>query len=514
MNSVPLYTLLRSGFPEVQISGEIWITDGNGTLFQSSEVNSRYPARSLLKPLQFLATELFKNGVNAEWHTAALGSISGTDEQVSQLIKWTAGPETLQLVNRLKATGMGFSHSCFSKHLSILQASQKEGWSLDDYFSQKHPFHLRLNKTLAWVLEEPENLFEYVVDGCRLPTPVLHMDQIARVFQKLAHGFNHNGLLEMRNRMLKNPDWIGGPERIDSCLMKDNSQLLIAKEGADGLLGLGILPNKKFERGLGIVIKIASGYQPKAAALALKPLLESLGLKCNVSVPEGQGIRYHYEPWEKSKKNWIDISPMLSEKTAVWPGDEKFSRTVSLNVENNDHLTLSAIKTTLHIGAHTDSPSHFGKSEKSISEVELWKYQGQCQVVEVIKKAESQITREDISGVKILAPRLLFKTNSFQDPNHFNKDFCAFSPTLIEYLAERGCILVGIDTPSVDLYESKELLTHKTIQKCQMAILEGIDLGKVKPGIFELVAFPLKIEGGDASPVRALLLREGFPSES
>lgn len=71
---------------------------------------------------------------------------------------------------------------------------------------------------------------------------------------------------------------------------------------------------------------------------------------------------------------------------------------------------------------------------------------------------------------------------------------------------------MGIDTPSIDLFESKELASHKATLKTGMAILEGLILDRVEPGIYELVAFPLKIEGGDASPVRALLLNSKRPS--
>jgi arylformamidase len=64
---------------------------------------------------------------------------------------------------------------------------------------------------------------------------------------------------------------------------------------------------------------------------------------------------------------------------------------------------------------------------------------------------------------------------------------------------------VGIDTPSVDLADDKQLFVHHAIYEYDMAILEGIVLDQVIDGLYELIALPLKIKNGDASPVRAIL---------
>jgi len=509
MNPQPIYHLLRGGIPEVLISGEIWVVDGSKTIFQTAEVNSRYPARSLLKPFQYLATGHIEQKTSLDWHVAALGSISANSEQVEQLKRWTSSNPVADLVSRLH---LPVAHACFPKHLAIAQTCQNRGWPIEGYLTQSHPFHQSVLKTLSRMLGEPEESFEFVVDGCKLPSPVLRMDQIARLFQVLAQGGTEPELQIIRDMMIARPDWIGGPERVDTGLMKKNPNRLIAKEGADGLLAIGLLPNAIYPQGLGLVVKVASGYQPAAAALAIKPVLEKLGLQCDVQVPEGQSIQYHYKPWALPKKSWIDISPALNSQTAVWPGDESFSRKVALDTEKGNHMTLSSITTTLHVGAHADSPNHFGKGKAGIDAVELWRYQGACQVIEVKKTPHTEITLEDIKGVKIVAPRVLFKTNSFPDPNRFNTDFCAFSEGLIETLSSQGVVLMGIDTPSVDLFESKDLASHKATLKTKMAVLEGLVLNHVEPGLYDLVAFPLKIVGGDASPVRALLLSSGHPS--
>ena len=61
-------------------------------------------------------------------------------------------------------------------------------------------------------------------------------------------------------------------------------------------------------------------------------------------------------------------------------------------------------------------------------------------------------------------------------------------------------ILIGIDTPSVDVSSSKSLPGHNEFYQSNIRILEGITLSEVKEGLYELIALPLKFEGLDASP--------------
>ncbi len=202
----------------------------------------------------------------------------------------------------------------------------------------------------------------------------------------------------------------------------------------------------------------------------------------------------------------IDISPLISPRTAVFPGDRKFERNVVMDLAKGDNLTLSSITTTVHIGAHADAPSHYSKSGEAISERELSYYYGKVQVIEVAAQPFERIGAEDVT-VEILAPRVLFKTGSFPDPAQWNDDFNSLSAQLIQMLHSKGVILVGIDTPSVDPAPAKELLSHQAIANHDMAILEGLDLSQVEAGEYILSAFPLKIAGADASPVRAVLIR-------
>lgn len=203
-----------------------------------------------------------------------------------------------------------------------------------------------------------------------------------------------------------------------------------------------------------------------------------------------------------------DISPTVSPRLAVWPGDTPASREVLMDLDRGDPLTLSTLRGTAHLGAHADAPSHYGRGAASIESRDLSLYLGPCQVVRVATKAGSRIPPSAIPE-RLLAPRVLFATGTFPDPERFREDFAALEPALVDALKARGACLVGIDTPSIDLFESKDLPAHARCLAHDMAILEGLVLSHVPEGIYELIALPLRLEGFDASPVRAVLRARG-----
>jgi len=199
-----------------------------------------------------------------------------------------------------------------------------------------------------------------------------------------------------------------------------------------------------------------------------------------------------------------DISPLIAESLAVWPGDTPPRREILLEMARGDSVTLSTLHATVHLGAHADAPSHYRTFAPSIDARPLEFYLGPCQVIPVTVPPGSLIRPTDVPG-PILAERVLLATGSFPDPNRFNHDFAALDPGLVEYLHARGVRLIGVDTPSVDPFESRELPAHQAFFQHDLAILEGLVLRGVPAGLYELIALPLRLAGYDASPVRAIL---------
>jgi arylformamidase len=199
-----------------------------------------------------------------------------------------------------------------------------------------------------------------------------------------------------------------------------------------------------------------------------------------------------------------DVTPLISERLQVWPGDTPPSRQVLCDMKQGANLTLSTLHATVHLGAHADAPSHYGRDASAIHERSLDYYLGPCQVIRVAAARRAVLTPEALPG-RVAAPRVLLATGTYPDPEHFNEDFAALSPELVDWLHAQGVRLVGVDTPSVDPFESKDLAAHHRFLAHDMAILEGLVLRDVPEGVYELIALPLKLAGFDASPVRAVL---------
>lgn len=209
----------------------------------------------------------------------------------------------------------------------------------------------------------------------------------------------------------------------------------------------------------------------------------------------------------------IDISPNISARLAVFPGDVAPSREVAFDMKRGDAFTLSALRTTVHLGSHADAPSHYGRDGRTMDQQPLHLYWGLCEVVKVRGDRMKSITRVARADLDVVAnwvpttPRLLIATHSYPNSDHWNGDFLAIEPGLVDWLADVGVRLVGIDTPSVDSSDSKDLPAHRRFFARDLSIIEGLVLAHVEPGQYELCALPLKLEGFDGSPIRAALRR-------
>jgi arylformamidase len=199
-----------------------------------------------------------------------------------------------------------------------------------------------------------------------------------------------------------------------------------------------------------------------------------------------------------------DLTPPIDADLCVWPGDTPMRREVLLDMERADSITLSSFHGTVHLGAHADAPSHYGRAAPSIEARSLDFYLGRCQVIRLSVPRRTLIRTADLPRA-IQAERVLLATGTFPDPRAFNPDFAALDPSLVDDLHDRGVRLIGVDTPSVDPFDSKDLPAHRTLLRHDMAILEGIVLAHVPEGHYELIALPLPLVGFDASPVRAIL---------
>lgn len=199
-----------------------------------------------------------------------------------------------------------------------------------------------------------------------------------------------------------------------------------------------------------------------------------------------------------------DISAPIDSRLPVWPGDLPFRREITQALGAGDPVNGSAIHTTVHIGTHADAFAHTVAGAATIEQMPLETYIGRCQVLHVDVAPKTAIRPADLRA-PIRAPRLLLATGTCRDDGRFVEDFAALAPELVDALEAAGVRLVGIDTPSVDLYAAADLPVHHRLAGAGIAGLENLRLERVPPGEYELIALPLRIVGCDASPVRAVL---------
>lgn len=210
-----------------------------------------------------------------------------------------------------------------------------------------------------------------------------------------------------------------------------------------------------------------------------------------------------------------DISPPIRKGIPVWPGDTPYSAELSWAIARGDAVNVSALRSTPHLGAHADAPFHVDDRGPTVDELPLEPFLGPCRVVEVFAGArpEPLVLPEHLGGIDLGdPPRVLLKTGSVGDPatwTAFPEAFSALSPELARALGAADALLVGLDSPSVDPFDSKELLAHHALVAGGVVNLEGLALAAVPPGIYELIALPLRLVGLDASPVRAVLRTVG-----
>lgn len=210
-------------------------------------------------------------------------------------------------------------------------------------------------------------------------------------------------------------------------------------------------------------------------------------------------------------KIW-DISRPLSNGLAPWPGDTAFHYELKWKMAEGATVNVGAVTMGVHNGSHADAPFHFEEGAATIEQMPLATYFGQAVVVDLTSKfaggERHEITIADIAAGAELTPRLLLKTGVWKDSNAFPQWIPVVARDVPERLASRKLKLLGLDLPSVDTIEAKVLVNHHALAAANIAIVESLDLSAVEAGTYHFSALPLRIERGDAAPVRAILWRD------
>ncbi|WP_273831951.1 cyclase family protein [Guptibacillus sedimenti] len=208
-------------------------------------------------------------------------------------------------------------------------------------------------------------------------------------------------------------------------------------------------------------------------------------------------------------KKVIDLSIPVNNQTPVYPGDPK-PNIYPIAMHEKDGYQVTQVNMGTHTGTHLDAPFHFQKEGECVDESKLTKVMAPGHVIHVTRKNPGEvITLEEISqAIKSIAPGTiaLFHTGWSKyigTETYFN--FPYLSVEIVNYLLEKGITTFFIDTFSIDAPGATSFPAHEAITSKNGII--GECFSNFDQIDFEnplIIALPLKLEGLDASPVRAI----------
>jgi arylformamidase len=204
-----------------------------------------------------------------------------------------------------------------------------------------------------------------------------------------------------------------------------------------------------------------------------------------------------------------DISLLISESLVVWPGDPPISITQVSHLDRGDRATVSRLEMGAHAGTHVDAPAHFVRGGAGVDTLDLDTLVGLALVAEA--RDADALTADVLAelAIPLGAERVLFRTRNSdlwaRGAREFDEDFVAITEDGARWLIERDIMLVGVDYLSVAPFGAS-VPTHEMLLRAGSVVVEGLNLGGISPGMYQLVCLPLKVEGGDGAPARAILM--------
>jgi arylformamidase len=208
---------------------------------------------------------------------------------------------------------------------------------------------------------------------------------------------------------------------------------------------------------------------------------------------------------------FIDISLGIGPDLLTWPTDPGIEITPSKRIAKGDGSNVSELKLGTHTGTHVDPPFHFVDGAPTIDKVSVEQLVGPARVAD-LRGFEGSVGPDEFEALKVPddTTRLLLKTDNSeiwrQRKPSFPDKYVNVSPKGAAWLVDNGIVLIGVDFLSIEEAHAAEHPTHKTLLEAGVVIVEGLNLGDVEPGDYELMCLPLKIVDGDGAPARAVLI--------
>jgi arylformamidase len=203
-----------------------------------------------------------------------------------------------------------------------------------------------------------------------------------------------------------------------------------------------------------------------------------------------------------------DISVPIRSGGLVYPGNPEIDIALQQAVAKGAGANVSTIRFGSHTGTHADAARHFFDDGQTVDKIPLERLIGPALLLsfpdDVRAVGAAELRAHDIKG----QTRILLRTrdSAFLSQKEFVKDYTYLAPDGAQYLVDQGVELVGIDYLSIEQFHSGHHLTHRTLLERSVVIVEGLDLSVPPPGQYQFICLPLRIEGCDGAPARAVLI--------
>jgi arylformamidase len=203
-----------------------------------------------------------------------------------------------------------------------------------------------------------------------------------------------------------------------------------------------------------------------------------------------------------------DISVPIRSGGLVYPGNPEIDISLQQAVAKGASANVSNIRFGSHTGTHVDAARHFFDEGQSVDKIPLERLIGPALLVSfadaVLSVGAAELREHDVKGHK----RILIRTrnSALLAQKEFVKDYTYLAPDGAQYLVDLGVELVGVDYLSIEQFHSGHHRTHRTLLGQAVVIVEGLDLSAPPAGEYQFICLPLRIEGCDGAPARAVLI--------
>jgi len=203
-----------------------------------------------------------------------------------------------------------------------------------------------------------------------------------------------------------------------------------------------------------------------------------------------------------------DISVPIRTGGLVYPGNPEIDVSLQQAVAKGAGANVSFVRFGSHTGTHADAARHFFDDGQTVDKIPLERLIGPALLLtfpdDLRAVGAADLKKQDLNG----ETRILLRTrnSALLSQKEFVKDYTYLAPDGAQYLVDNGVELVGIDYLSIEQFHSGHHMTHRTLLEKSVVILEGLDLSAPPPGKYQLICLPLRIEGCDGAPARAVLI--------